>query len=140
MRRILVAANAHSDAGDATTLAAANAFTTTSSTATLSSANAFTTNAVGALAQSVDDEFATQDRRISRIGAMGAAFGGLAMNTAGLSGENRVGVGFGNLSGQQAIAAVGFQHAFNNNRASVSIGGSFSNSESSINAGAGFSW
>ena len=116
----LIAANAHSDAGDATTLAAANAFTSTSSAATLSSANSFTTNAVNALATSVDDEFAIQDRRISRVGAMGAAFSGMAMNTAGLSGENRVGVGFGNLSGQQAFS-VGFQHGFNNNRASISM-------------------
>ncbi|HTD29673.1 MAG TPA: YadA-like family protein, partial [Xanthomonadaceae bacterium] len=115
---------AQMQAGDATTLAATNAFTT---------------NQVGALQTRVDTEFTVQDRRISRIGAMGAAFSGMAMNTAGLAGENRVGVGFGSLSGQQAIS-VGYQRAFNNNHASVSVGGAFSSSDSSINAGAGFSW
>jgi autotransporter adhesin len=107
--------------------------------ATLAAANAFTTNAVGDLSARVNTEFAVQDKRISKIGAMGAAFSGMAMNTSGLAGDNRIGVGVGSLSGQNAFA-VGFQRAFNNNHASVSIGGAFTNSESSISAGAGFSW
>ncbi|HTA65978.1 MAG TPA: YadA-like family protein, partial [Xanthomonadaceae bacterium] len=87
----------------------------------------------------VNQEFSQEDKRISRIGAMGAAFAGLAQNTAGLAGANRFGLGVGGLSGQGAVA-VGFQHAFDSNRASWSIGGAFSQSENSVNAGVGFSW
>jgi hypothetical protein len=142
----LVAANAHADAGNATTLASANAHADAGSAAALQAANAFTTTQVAQLDDSfqnfqsqVDQEFARQDKRISRIGAMGAAFAGLAQNTAGLAGENRFGLGMGGLSGQGAVA-VGFQHAFDGNKASWSVGGAFSNSESSVNAGVGFSW
>jgi autotransporter adhesin len=142
----LVAANAHSAAGDATTLAAANSFTSTSSAATFTSANAFATQAVGVLQDDFDtfqsdvnNEFATEDRRISRIGAMGIASSDMAMDTAGLGGTDRIGVGAGFQNGQSAFA-VGYQHAFNNNRANVSLSGSFSNGDSGVGVGAGFSW
>jgi autotransporter adhesin len=63
----------------------------------------------------------------------------MTANTSGLSGENRVGVGAGSYSGQQALS-VGYQRAFNNNRASVSVGASMAGSESSFGVGGGFSW
>jgi autotransporter adhesin len=88
---------------------------------------------------SVNNEFQNQDRRISKIGAMGTATANMAMDAAGLSGSDRIGVGGGFESGQSAFS-VGYQHAFNNNRANVSISGSFSNGESSVGVGAGFSW
>jgi autotransporter adhesin len=70
---------------------------------------------------------------------MGTAASNMAMDTAGLSGHDRIGVGGGFQSGQSAIA-VGYQHAFKDNRANVSISGSFTNGESSVGVGAGFSW
>jgi len=63
----------------------------------------------------------------------------MTANTSGLAGDNRVGVGVGNYSGQSAIS-VGYQRAFNHNRASVSVGASASGSENSVGVGAGFSW
>jgi len=63
----------------------------------------------------------------------------MTSNTSGLSGENRVGAGAGSYNGQQALS-VGYQRAFNNNRASVSVGASMAGSESSFGVGAGFSW
>jgi len=80
-----------------------------------------------------------QDRRISKIGAMGTALSNMSMNTGGLAGQNRIGFGAG-VQGGQAAFAVGFQHAFNGNRASVSISGSFTNGESSAGVGGGLSW
>jgi hypothetical protein len=142
----LVAANAHADAGDATTLASANTHADAGDASTLSAANAFTTDAVGALSDSFDTfrsdvnhEFDVQDRRISKIGAMGTAMSTMAMDAAGLAGENRVAVGGGFQSGQSAVA-LGFQHTFNNNHANVSLSGSFASGESSVGVGAGLSW
>jgi hypothetical protein len=132
----------HGDGSNRSALAFAH--TDTSAAATLTSANAFTTNAVGALTDdfntfqaNVDNEFQIQDRRISKIGAMGTAMSSMAMNTAGLPDENRIGVGEGLQNGQSAFA-VGFQHAFHH--ANVSLGCSFSSGESSVGIGAGLSW
>ena len=86
----------------------------------------------------VDRRLSSQDRQIARMGAMSGAYAGMAMNTAGLSGANRVGVGFGSQGGETAIA-VGYQHSFDG-KASVSIGGSAAGGETSLTAGAGFSW
>jgi autotransporter adhesin len=140
----LVAANAHADAGDASTLAAANTYTDTSSAATLSSANTYTDTRVNALQDdfnsfksSVDNEFNTQDRRISKIGAMGTAMSTMAMNTSGEQDENHLAVGTGFQSGQSAVA-LGFKRSFHH--ASVTLGGSFSSGESSVGLGAGLSW
>jgi autotransporter adhesin len=63
----------------------------------------------------------------------------MAINTAGLSGNNRVGVGAGTYNGQSA-AAIGFQHMFSDHRASVSIGAAFGDGDTSGGVGAGFSW
>ena len=48
--------------------------------------------------------------------------------------------GYAGFQGGQSAFAVGYQHAFNNNRASVSVTGSFSNGETSAGVGAGLSW
>jgi len=85
----------------------------------------------------VDREFETQDRRISKIGAMGTAMSTMAMNTSGDEDSNHVAVGTGFQSGQSALA-LGFKHSFHH--ASVSLGGSVSSGESSVGVGAGLSW
>jgi hypothetical protein len=94
---------------------------------------------VSTLAQSVDDEFATEDRRISRIGAMSTAMSTMAMGAGGASGENRVAYGTGFENGQSAVA-LGFLHAFNDNKANITIGGSFANGQNSVGVGGAFSW
>lgn len=132
-------------AGDATTLQSANTYTDTVAVQTLESANAYTDSRFAAwdarlesIQRGIDDRFHQQDRRIDRQGAMSGAFAGMAMNTAGLTGQNRVGVGVGVQGGEQALA-VGYQRAIGN-RASVSLGGAFSGNEKSVMGGAGFSW
>src|SRR5690606_5096707 len=118
------------DAGDARTLDQANAYTDARFSAWEDN---FT-----ALRSEVDERFRHQDRRIDRMGAMSGAYAGMALNTAGLAGRNRVGVGVGAQGGEQAVA-VGYQRAIGA-RASVSLGGAISGGESSVSAGAGFSW
>lgn len=141
----LQSAQDHADAGDAQTLASANTYTDTVAVQTLQSANTYTDDRFAAwdaqldsIQRGIDDRFHHQDRRIDRQGAMAGAFAGMAMNTAGLAGRNRVGVGVGVQGGEQALA-VGYQRAISN-RASVSLGGAFSSSEKSVMGGAGFSW
>ncbi|MCD9027249.1 YadA-like family protein [Luteimonas sp. BDR2-5] len=130
---------------DAATLESANGYTDTVAVRTLASANAYTDSAMAAfnadidgLRVEMDDRFRHQDRRIDRLAATSGAYAGMAMNTAGLSGRNRVGVGVGSQGGEQALA-VGYQRAIGN-RASVSIGGAFGGGEKSLMGGAGFSW
>lgn len=141
----LQSAQDYADAGDAQTLVSANTHTDTVAVQTLQSANTYTDNRFAAwdaqldsIQRGIDDRFHHQDRRIDRQGAMAGAFAGMAMNTAGLAGRNRVGVGVGVQGGEQALA-VGYQRAISN-RASVSLGGAFSSSEKSVMGGAGFSW
>jgi trimeric autotransporter adhesin len=129
------------DAGDAATLQSANDYTDTTATQTLASANAYTDAKFAAWNdqfEAVDDRFRQQDRRIDRMSAMSGAYAGMAMNTAGLAGSNRVGVGVGGQGGESALA-VGYQRVIGN-RASVSIGGAISGGEKSVMGGAGFSW
>src|SRR3546814_1801939 len=45
--------------------------------------------------EDVDRRFRYQDRRIDKLAAMSGAYAGMAMNTAGLAGANRIGVGVG---------------------------------------------
>ncbi|WP_267117722.1 YadA family autotransporter adhesin, partial [Xanthomonas sacchari] len=113
--------------------------------ATLSSANAYTDSRMAGwddnltkLRTDTDQRFQHLDRRIDRMGAVSAAYAGMAVNTSGLAGANRIGVGVGSQGGESALA-VGYQRAIGN-RASVSLGGAFSGSEKSVSAGAGFSW
>ncbi|MDH5835178.1 YadA-like family protein [Luteimonas kalidii] len=141
----LESAQAHADAGDAATLVSANTYTDTVAVQTLQSANEYTDSRfatwdaqLDSIQRGIDDRFHRQDRRIDRQGAMAGAFAGMAMNTAGLAGRNRVGVGVGGQGGEQALA-VGYQRAVGD-RASVSFGGAFSGGEKSVMGGAGFSW
>lgn len=74
----------------------------------------------------------------TKMAAMSGAYAGMAMNTAGLAGRNRIGVGVGGQGGEAALA-VGYQRAIGD-RASVSLGGAFGGGEKSLMGGAGFSW
>lgn len=117
----------------------------TGDAATLASANDYTDRRFAAwdaqlqsIQRGIDDRLHRQDRRIDRQGAMAGAFAGMAMNTAGLAGRNRIGVGIGSQGGEQALA-VGYQRVIGSS-ASVSLGGAFGGSEKSVMGGAGFSW
>ncbi len=80
------------------------------------------------------------DRRIDRMAAISAAYAGMAQNTAGLSGDNRLGAGVGAQNGRAALA-VGYQRILGEKKnVSVSLGGAFSGNEKSVSAGAGMSW
>ena len=153
-------ANAHADTGDATTLAAANSFASTGDAATLTSAktyadtrstaavataNAYTDSRFAAWNDSfsqyqhaVDLRFAHTDARIDRIGAMGGAMTAAAINTAGLPGQNRLGIGVGVQGGRSAVA-ISYQRILRPN-VSISLTGAFSGGDSSVSAGTGFSW
>lgn len=131
--------------GTAATDAANVAQVQAGDSATLSSANRYTDNQVSTLNSNLDSwkgevnqRFQNLDRRLDKMSAMSGAYAGMAMNTAGLAGQNRVGVGVGAQGGERALA-VGYQRAVGN-RASVSLGGAFSGDEKSVMAGAGFSW
>jgi len=87
-----------------------------------------------------DNRLRGVDRRMDRMAAVSAAYAGMAMNTAGLQGRNRMGVGLGAQNGREALA-VGYQRIVGQgNNASVSLGGAFSGDDKSLAAGAGFSW
>jgi autotransporter adhesin len=87
-----------------------------------------------------DQRFNVVNDRIDRMAAMSGAYAGMALNTAGLEGRNRLGVGFGAQSGKEAMA-IGYQriHGEKGN-ISTSLGAAFSGSDQSISAGAGISW
>src|SRR5690606_11987036 len=95
----LASANAHADAGDAATLASANDYTDTVAVQTLDAANTYTdtvfaqfNSELDTFRQDVDQRFREQDHRIDKLAAMSGAYAGMAMNTAGLAGANRIGV------------------------------------------------
>ena len=144
----LASAQTHANAGDAATLSSANTYTDNTATETLTAANTYTDTRFAQLSglsdsfetfrNETDRRFQQQDRRIDKLSAMSGAYAGMAMNTAGLAGRNRIGVGVGAQGGEQALA-VGYQRVIGN-RASVSIAGAFSGNETSVSAGAGFSW
>lgn len=144
----LVAAQNYADAGDTETLVSANDYTDSTATETLSAANTYTdqrfaeitglSDSFETFRNETDRRFQQQDRRIDKLSAMSGAYAGMAMNTSGLAGRNRVGVGVGAQGGEQALA-VGYRRAIGN-RASVSIAGAFSGDETSVSAGAGLSW
>ena len=141
----LQSAKSYADAGDAAMLTASKSYTDGKSTQTLQSANAYTDGKFAAwndsftqYQQQVDLRFAQTDKRIDQMGAMSGAMTSAAINTAGLPGRNRVGMGVGVQNGRSAVA-VSYQRLVRPN-ASVSLTGAFSSGESSISAGAGFSW
>ena len=61
-----------------------------------------------------------------------------AINTAGLPGTNRIGVGVGVQGGRSAVA-ISYQRLLLPN-VSVSLTGAVSGSDTSVSAGTGFSW
>lgn len=102
--------------------------------------NAYTDTRFDVLQDDFNQRFEVMDGRIDRMAALSGAYSGMAMNTAGLEGKNRVGAGIGAQGGKAALA-VGYQRLVGTmNNVSVSIGGAFSGSEKSVSAGAGFSW
>jgi len=129
----LATAKSYADNGDQQTLARANAYTDSKIN------NGVSRSDFDTFRNRVDDRFHQVNQRLDRVGAMGTALSQMSMNTSGLSGENRLGVGAGNYGGQSALA-IGYQRAFSRNRASVSIGASSSGSESTVGVGAGVSW
>lgn len=126
------------DAGDAATLAEANTYTDTVAVETLASANAYTDSRFAEFLGMNEARFAKMDRRIDRQAAIAGAYAGMAMNTAGLPGRNRLGVGVGAQGGEAALA-IGYQRLLGRS-ASVSFGGAFGGGEKSVMGGAGFSW
>ncbi len=144
----VASANTYTDQQTAEALSSAKTYTDAQSTQTLNSAKAYTDQALAGYVtgdefsqfkDQVNTRFNEQDKRIDNLGAMGAASSQMAINTAGLSGDNRVGVGAGTYNGQSA-ASVGFQHMFNDHKASISIGAAFGSGDTSGGVGAGFSW
>ena len=145
----LTSAQDYADAGDAATLDAANAYTDNTATETLTSANAYTDQRFAELT-GLPHRLRSLPWRNGRplppagpahrqnVSSISGAYAGMAMNTSGLAGRNRIGVGVGSQGGERALA-VGYQRAIGN-RASVSIAGAFSGDEKSVSAGAGFSW
>lgn len=126
-------------------LTEAKTYTTQQTQQAVKSANAYTDTRVDALnsrfdafQSDVDKRFNTQEKKINQTGAISSAFTGMAMNAAGLSGKNRVAVGFGGQGSETAVA-VGYQIAPTQNT-SVSIGGAISDSTKALSAGVGFSW
>jgi hypothetical protein len=69
---------------------------------------------------------------------MSTAMVQMAASAAGIDSDNRVGVGYGNTSGESALS-VGYQRKIAP-QATFTIGGSVSNGESSVGAGVGFGW
>jgi hypothetical protein len=126
-------ANTYAQSQNSQTLSAANAYTNQAL------ASYVTTDAFNQFQQQVNIQFQEQDKRIDTLGAMGAAATQMAINTAGLSGDNRVGLGLGTYGGRQA-ASIGYQHMFSNQKASISAGVSSGGGETSGGVGVGFSW
>jgi hypothetical protein len=129
----LQSAKVYTNAASAQTLSAANAYTN----AALSSY--VTTDQFNQFQAQVGARFSQQDHRIDTLGAMNAASTQMAINTAGLDGDNRVGIGGGTYNGQQA-GSVGYEHLFNNHHASVSVGAAVGGGQTSGGVGVGFSW
>ncbi len=135
----------HVAAGTADTDAVNVAQMNKSSSETLSSANSYTDTRFAGLESTFKDyslqterRFQEVDKRFDRQGAMSAAMMNMATSTAGLRGQNRIGVGAG-LQGAEQAVAVGYQRMINENT-SLSISGALSKEESSGGVGVGFSW
>jgi hypothetical protein len=111
----------------------------------LNTANAYTNAQVGALSDdfnafktSVNDEFETEDRRISRVGAMTSAMANVTAGAAGINQTNRMAVSAGFLGGEQAIA-IGYQRALSDH-ATLTFSGAFAQGESGGTIGFGYGW
>ncbi|HJU26760.1 MAG TPA: YadA C-terminal domain-containing protein, partial [Rhodanobacteraceae bacterium] len=138
-------ANAYTNQQTAEALSSAQTYSQAGDQATLDSAKAYTDQAVSGVQTQLDSfeqqtnaRFHEQDRRIDRISAMSTAMVQMAASAAGIDTDNRVGVGYGNTSGQSALS-VGYQRKISP-QATLTIGGAVSNGESSVGAGVGFGW
>ena len=130
-RDAVATANRHADTVSQQQLQRANAYTDQQLRAFNAQIDEFQAN--------VDRQLDQQDRRIDRQGAMNAAMAQMAINTAGLRTDNRVGMGIGGAGGEAAMS-VGYQRALSD-RATFSFGGAFSEGgEGSVGAGVGFGW
>nr|WP_304359632.1 YadA-like family protein [Collimonas fungivorans] len=88
----------------------------------------------------VNDRIDRLDQRVDELGAMSTASAQMAMSTAGLVGNNRLGVGIGAMNGQSALA-LGYQRVYGQGTRTLSVGGAASTRGTlQIGAGAGFSW
>ena len=131
------------DAGDASTLQSSKTYTDTTATQTLTSANAYTDAKFAAwdddltsFRTDVDHRFSQQDRRIDRVGALGAAMVGMSASAAAVDGsDTRLGIAAGTYGGAQALA-IGLQQRIGK-RAALTFGGAFSGSERSATVGFG---
>ncbi|WP_082807193.1 ESPR-type extended signal peptide-containing protein [Collimonas pratensis] len=93
----------------------------------------------GAIA-GVNDRIDRLDTRVDEMGAMSSAQAQMAMSTAGLLGNNRLGVGIGAQNGQSALA-LGYQRVYGQGTRTLSFGGAASTRGTvSFGAGAGFAW
>lgn len=93
----------------------------------------------GAIA-GVNDRIDRLDTRVDEMGAMSSAQAQMAMSTAGLVGNNRLGVGIGAQNGQSALA-LGYQRVYGQGTRTLSFGGAASTRGTvSFGAGAGFAW
>lgn len=93
-----------------------------------------------AFREDLDNRFNALDDRLDRMGAMAGAYAGMAQNTAGLPGRNRLGMGFGGQGGKIALAA-GYQRVLGlRGNLSLSLGGALSGSEASLSGGFGVTW
>ncbi|TBR39260.1 MULTISPECIES: ESPR-type extended signal peptide-containing protein [Dyella] len=86
----------------------------------------------------IDSRLRQQDKRISSVGAMSAAYAQMALSTQGTNTPNRVGVGVGTQGGRKAIA-VGYSRSVAPN-INLTFGGSASANEASAGAGLGVGW
>ena len=93
-------------------------------------------DAVNGVKDWASQKFHQVDKRIHRMGAMGAASTQMAINAAGATTKaGRLSMGVGLQGGQKAIA-IGYGKSIGE-RMRFSVGGSFSGSESQIGAGFG---
>ena len=132
-------------AGDAATLSSAQGYADAGDTATLSSATTYTDTKVAAITldfsnfrSEVDGRFASQDQRISQVGAMGAAMANMTASAAGVRTRNRVAMAVGNYRGENALA-FGYQRAVSD-RVVFTLGGAFNGDDSATGAGIAVGW
>jgi hypothetical protein len=95
-------------------------------------------DAVNGVRDWADQKFHQMDKRINRMGAMGAAYGQMAFSANGLDTKNRLGVGVGTQGGQSALA-VGYSRQIKPNL-NLSFGGSASAGDVSVGAGMAYGW
>ncbi|GAP66849.1 hemagglutinin family protein [Mizugakiibacter sediminis] len=92
----------------------------------------------GMLRSEMDDRFDRLDRRISQVGAMGAALSHMTASAAGIRSQNRLAVGVGHYCGENAIA-LGYQRAMSE-RMVFTLGAAFNGDDNAAGAGVAWGW